>query len=54
MTRLGILAFGFALGVAAERYRQDWQASAYAYYRREDRLSMPPGRQATSQDQRRP
>lgn len=42
MIRLAILALGFALGVAAERYRQDWRASAWAYYQREDRITQPP------------
>jgi hypothetical protein len=26
------LAAGFAFGVAAERYRREWQASAWAYH----------------------
>ncbi|GEM_PF-6143295 len=40
MIRLAALALGFVLGVAAERWRQSWVASAWAYHRREDRLSQ--------------
>jgi len=39
MSRLLELAAAFALGVAAERWRRDWQASAYAYHRRYDRIT---------------
>lgn len=55
MTR-GVLriAVAFALGVAAERWRRDWQASAWAYHRRYDRMLVPVPRASVSQDQRRP
>lgn len=40
MTRY-LLACGvaFALGVAAERWRQDWSASGWAHDRRHDRIT---------------
>lgn len=40
MTRLAVLALGVVIGVLAERYRQDWQASAWAYHHREDRITQ--------------
>lgn len=39
MSRLAVLALGFALGVAVERYRLDWQASAWAYHVKHDRVT---------------
>ena len=38
MSRLLQCAVAFALGVAAERWRRDWAASAWAYHRRYDRV----------------
>lgn len=44
MTRLAVLAFGFALGVAVERYRHDWRASDRASRQRDEWVSerIPP------------
>lgn len=55
MTR-GILrlAAAFTLGVAAERWRQQWVASAWAYHRRYDQELARIPRASVSQDQRRP
>lgn len=40
MTRAALrFAVAFALGVAAERYRRDWQASAWAYHVKRDRIT---------------
>ena len=38
MRALLTLTAGIAIGIAVERYRRDWQASAWAYELRQDRL----------------
>lgn len=53
-TLLG-LAAAFAAGVGVELLlRGRWQASAWAYHRRYDRMLAPVPRASISQDQRRP